>query len=86
MLAERSHDPYRAAVAARELAQLAQAPAGAISFTAYARCKRIVRTCETYALAPEHYTEAATRGLYEAWQRGRGAHGARWAAASMTWP
>ena len=23
---------------------------------------------ETYALAPEHYTEEATRGLYEAWQ------------------
>ena len=66
-LAEQAFDPYRAAAAARELAELTQAPDWADVFTAYARCKRIVRNLpETYAVAPEYYTEAATRGLYEA--------------------
>ena len=69
VLAEQAHDPYRAAAAARELAALTQAPDWTDVFTAYARCKRIVRALpETYALAPEHYTEEATRGLYDAWQ------------------
>jgi glycyl-tRNA synthetase len=69
VLAEQSHDPYRAAAAARELAELVKAPDWSEVFTAYARCKRIVRTLpEIYAVAPEHYTEPATRGLYEAWQ------------------
>ena len=67
VLAEQAHDPYRAAAAARELAALTQAPDWTDVFTAYARCKRIVRALpETYALAPMHYTEPATRGLYEA--------------------
>jgi len=66
VLAEQSHDPYRAAVAARELAALTQAPGWSDILTAYARCKRITRPlAETYALAPEHYGDAATRGLYE---------------------
>jgi glycyl-tRNA synthetase beta subunit len=35
--------------------------------TAYARCKRIVRSLpETYEVAAAHYTEPATSGLYEA--------------------
>ncbi len=66
-LAEQAHDPYRAAAAARELAELTQAANWADVFTAYARCKRIVRNLpEIYAVAPEHYTEPATRDLYEA--------------------
>ena len=66
VLAEQSHDPYRAAVAARELAALTQAPGWSEILTAYARCKRITRPlAETFALAPEHYEDAATRGLYE---------------------
>ncbi len=66
-LAEQAFDPYRAAAAARELAALTQAPDWSNAFTAYARCKRIVRNLtETYAVAPEHYTEPATRELYEA--------------------
>ena len=73
VLAEQAHDPYRAASAARELAALTQAPDWTDVFTAYARCKRIVRALpETYALAPEHYTEEATRGLYDAWQMANG--------------
>ena len=73
VLAEQAHDPYRAAAAARELAALTQAPDWADVFTAYARCKRIVRALpETYALAPEHYTEEATRGLYDTWQMANG--------------
>jgi glycyl-tRNA synthetase len=67
VLAERSFDPYRAAAAARDLAELTQAPDWTDVFTAYARCKRIVRAVpEVYPLAPEHYAEPATRGLYEA--------------------
>ena len=54
VLAEQAHDPYRAAAAARELAALTQAPGWTDVFTAYARCKRIVRALpETYALAPD---------------------------------
>jgi glycyl-tRNA synthetase len=67
VLAERSYDPYLAATAARELAALTQAPGWSDLLTAYARCKRIVRSLpETYALAPQVYTEPATSGLYEA--------------------
>ena len=79
VLAEQAHDPYRAAAAARELAALTQAPDWSDVFTAYARCKRIVRALpETYALAPEHYTEEATRGLYDTWQMANG----KWQIAS----
>ena len=78
VLVERSFDPYLAATAARELAALTQAPGWNDMLTAYARCKRIVRSLpETYALAPEHYSEPATLGLYEALQ----AAGARMARA-----
>ncbi len=67
VLAERSYDPYLAATAARELSALTQASGWSDVLTAYARCKRIVRSLpETYAVAPEHYSEPATRGLYEA--------------------
>ena len=66
-LAERAFDPYRAAVTARDLAELVKTPDWSDVFTAYARCKRIVRSLpEVYPLAPEHYTEPATSGLYEA--------------------
>ena len=69
VLAEQAHDPYRVAAAARELAELVKTPDWSDVFTAYARCKRIVRALpETYALASEHYSEPATRGLYDAWQ------------------
>ncbi len=69
VLAVQGHDPARATAAARDLAQLVQAADWPETFTAYARCKRIVRSLpDIYALAPEHYTEPATRGLYDAWQ------------------
>ena len=67
VLAAQGHDPARATAAARELAELVKAPDWGDIFTAYARCKRIVRTLPAiYALTPEYYTEEATRGLYEA--------------------
>jgi glycyl-tRNA synthetase len=67
VLAERSHNPYLAATAARELAALTQSQGWNDILTAYARCKRIVRSLpETYPLSPDHYTEPATRGLYDA--------------------
>ena len=43
-LAERAFDPYRAAVTARDLAELVKTPDWSDVFTAYARCKRIVRS------------------------------------------
>jgi glycyl-tRNA synthetase len=70
VLAQQAHDPARAAASARDLAQLTQSSDWPELLTAYARCKRIVRSVqETHTLAPERYTEDATRGLYEAVQR-----------------
>ncbi len=67
VLAEQAHDPARATAASQELAALVQASDWGDVFTAYARCKRIVRALpEVYPLAPQHYTEPATLGLYEA--------------------
>jgi glycyl-tRNA synthetase len=74
-LAERAFDPFCAAAAARDLAELVKAPEWLEILVAYARCKRIVRNLtETYPLAPEHYTEAATEALYQTYRevtRGR---------------
>jgi glycyl-tRNA synthetase len=68
-LAARGFDPARATATARDLAELTRSADWPEVFTAYARCKRIVRNLtETYSLAPELYTEEATRGLYVAWQ------------------
>jgi glycyl-tRNA synthetase len=68
-LAEQAHDPYRAAAAARELAELVKAPDWPDILTAYARCKRIVRAVpEVYELAPKHYGDPATSELYQAWE------------------
>ena len=69
VLAERGTDPALAAQAAKELAELVQGPGWTDVFTAYSRCKRIVRALpDTYPLVPNLYAEAATRGLYAAWQ------------------
>jgi glycyl-tRNA synthetase len=69
VLAERFFDPYRAAVAARDLAELVKTPDWPDVLIAYARSKRIVRGVpEVYPLAPEFYAEQATQELYEAWQ------------------
>ena len=54
--------------------------------TAYARCKRIVRSLpEIYPLAPEHYAEEATRGLYEAWQGSADRRSADRECTSLLW-
>jgi glycyl-tRNA synthetase len=66
---ERGYDPYRAAVAARELAGLVIAPDWSEVLVAYARTKRIVRgMTEVYPLAPERYTVDAERTLHAAWR------------------
>jgi glycyl-tRNA synthetase len=66
-LAERSYDPFLAATAARELSALTQSQGWNDILTAYARCKRIVRSLpETYEVASDKYVEPATRGLYDA--------------------
>ncbi len=69
VLAEQAHDPYRAAVTARDLAALTQEADWPEVLIAYARAKRIVRgLSERYPLTPELYVEPATRELYEASQ------------------
>jgi glycyl-tRNA synthetase len=69
VLAERSHDPYRAARAARDLADLVSTADWPQMLIAYARCKRIVRGIEEhYPLAPEFYTEPAAQQLYQVYQ------------------
>jgi glycyl-tRNA synthetase len=69
VLSERGHDPYRAAVAARELADLVVAPDWPETLVAYARAKRIVRgIAEAYPLAPERYVLDAERLLHAAWR------------------
>ena len=69
VLAEQSANPYGAALAARELAKLVGAPDWTDVLTAYARCKRIVRNlAEIFPVAPEQYTEDATRALHAAWE------------------
>ncbi len=69
VLAEQSADPYGALLAARELAKLVNQPDWPEVLTAYARSKRIVRSLpQIYPLAPERYTEDATRALQAAWE------------------
>jgi glycyl-tRNA synthetase len=68
-LSERGYDPYRAATAARELADLVAAPDWPEILIAYARTKRIVRNMtEVYPLAPERYAVDAERMLHAAWR------------------
>jgi glycyl-tRNA synthetase len=69
VLADRGYDPYRAAVAARELADLVVVPDWPEILVAYARTKRIVRgLAEVYPLAPERYAVDAERALHAAWR------------------
>jgi len=76
VLAEQAFDPYRAALAARDLAALTRAADWPEVLTAYARCKRIVRgVAETYPLAPQVYTEEATRALHAVWEAANGRMG-----------
>jgi glycyl-tRNA synthetase len=68
-LSELGHDPYRAAVAAHDLAELIAAPDWPETLVAYARTKRIVRgLTEVYPLAPERYVVDAERMLHAAWR------------------
>ncbi len=69
VLAEQSHDPYQAAVAARDLAALVATPGWPEVLVAYARARRIVRGLDqAYPLAPERYVLEAEHLLHAAWQ------------------
>jgi glycyl-tRNA synthetase len=69
VLSEQGYDPYRAAVAARELAALVATPDWPEILVAYARTKRIVRgMTEIYPLTPERYAVDAERMLHAAWR------------------
>ncbi|RME85013.1 MAG: glycine--tRNA ligase subunit beta [Caldilineae bacterium] len=68
VLAEQGHNPAQARDAVAALAEAVTAPEWTDAFTAYARCKRIVRGLEeNYPLRPEVYTEEATRVLHAAY-------------------
>ncbi len=73
VLAEQGDDPARAREAVAALSVAVKAPDWMDSFTAYARCKRIVRNLdETYELSPDAYTEEMTRQLHLAYESVRG--------------
>ncbi len=60
-------DPYRAYLTAEQLAEAVTRDDWEKLFTAYARCKRIVRDLEEhYSLAPDRYQEASTKALFTA--------------------
>jgi glycyl-tRNA synthetase len=70
VLAVRGDNPYRAERACAALAQMIANPGWAATFTAYARCARIVRTLEgTLELAPDAYETAAEEELDAAYRR-----------------
>ncbi|MEA3337782.1 MAG: glycine--tRNA ligase subunit beta [Chloroflexota bacterium] len=69
VLAEQGDDPYLSREAVIALADVASRPEWSDVLTAYARCKRIVRSLdEDYPLAPGRYEEEATRGLHAAYE------------------
>ena len=66
ILAAQGHDPALAYRAVRELTAAVARPEWMDTFTAYARCKRIVRKLdERYELNPDAYVEPATRHLHQ---------------------
>lgn len=70
VLARRGDDPYAAARACHALALLVSAPHWQESFTAYARCARIVRTLnQELPLNPAVYTEDGEHQLHAAYQK-----------------
>jgi glycyl-tRNA synthetase len=70
VLAVRGDNPYRAERACAALAQMIANPGWSATFTAYARCARIVRALEdTLDLAPDAYETAAEQALDAAYRR-----------------
>ena len=69
MLAEQSDNPYSAYRTVDALQKAVNEKAWPDLLTAWARTKRIVRKIdERYPLAPETYTESATKALHAAWE------------------
>lgn len=67
VLAEQSHNPYRALVGVRQLAEWVKRPDWPQTLDAYARCVRITRKeTEAYTLDPAHLTPAEALNLYMA--------------------
>jgi glycyl-tRNA synthetase len=70
VLAVRGDNPYRAARACATLAQMIANPDWSATFTAYARCARIVRTIEgTLELSPDAYEAPVERELDAAYRQ-----------------
>jgi glycyl-tRNA synthetase len=69
VLAERGHNPYRAAETVRAIVPWIERHDWMDFLNAYARCVRIVREYgKTFPLRPDRFVEPATRRLYEAYQ------------------
>ncbi len=68
VLAEQAHNPYRAAVGVSELAAWTGREDWPPTLDAYARCVRITRGHERYALVPEAFIEPVEGELYAAYQ------------------
>jgi glycyl-tRNA synthetase len=72
VLAERGHDPVRAARAVKALAAWVERPDWQDVLNAYARTRRIVRgLAEKHPLRPELLAEPAAQALYHAYQKAR---------------
>ncbi|MCO6452080.1 MAG: glycine--tRNA ligase subunit beta [Caldilineales bacterium] len=68
VLAEQGVDPARASQAVADLSRVVAHPDWMDVFTAYARCKRIVRSLDqTFALNPDAYVDPVTRDLHAAY-------------------
>ena len=68
VLAEQGDDPARAFQAVADLSEAVAQPDWMDVFTAYARCKRIVRSLdESFDLNPDAYVDPATRSLHVAY-------------------
>jgi glycyl-tRNA synthetase len=69
VLAEQGHDPARASHTVAALTEVVNSRDWVETFTAYARCKRIVRALDQrYPLAPQRYVEQASRNLHAAYK------------------
>jgi glycyl-tRNA synthetase beta chain len=70
VLAEQSHNPYRAMQGLEQLSAWVKRPNWEQILDSFARCVRITRDDETvYAVNPDNFSEPQEKKLYEAYQK-----------------
>jgi glycyl-tRNA synthetase beta subunit len=70
VLAEQSHNPYRASVAVRELSDWIKRPDWESVLDSFARCVRISRSeAKTYSIQPDVFIEPQEKALYAVYQK-----------------